>query len=545
MALSSEKLDVASAISIITSLTNDSSDDIFGLINNNTFSAFANNDDNAVDFIINIITLVAGADYLKNVINDLVKNLVSKIEEPLKSTFKSQSETFNNNKPVSPSFFTNGFDIPIAALDKFNLFNSSFQNDYTYGSNTNNLNYKLKSVLAQPNISHAYNSISFQFNPSSKNINIKPLSDSITYKDLIFSIIDGDEFIDTKKIITEILDLLFGILSSKKNMTESQLYNSQLINEISKKLVKNDNLDNETVFELSKEELIGIENKVKNRLNNTFGIDVDCSILNSEFVFEDAIEAIESEDFANSFENLIDNSFSVEAPLTETDDVSPTVKKVNKNNEKKNSSLKDKSKFKESVYKDFINGFIEIIINNTIFSPKAELIINLINYIKNPNILFVENIENKLQSLNSLKNNLPQITDVNSINGLITLLNNSKDLYNSPYNQKIDDLINELNVAKNSSINGFINSNNLLPILSKVSIIIAGLVVVTGIIASIKNRKNLIKCIVKQVKDQIIDFLYQILKDQLLKLIKPLLKKIIQEQIEDYASIYKGLLINR
>lgn len=56
------------------------------------------------------------------------------------------------------------------------------------------------------------------------------------------------------------------------------------------------------------------------------------------------------------------------------------------------------------------------------------------------------------------------------------------------------------------------------------------------------NSKELIKCIVKKVKELIFEFLFNLVKEELLKLILPVSKVILKEKINQYISILKTLV---
>ena len=258
-----------------------------------------NNDANSLDFLIDLLKTLIGYEQLRDSIVDVITYNLSDIELEIKKALKNELKSIVSCSvnPSIPSFINyagTGVNIKVDKVDFLNIMRvdpTSIEGKFLYddissGLNSEDFNTYLFNTIQNENTEQNWGDVTtpndiltvkfIKDTGTDTNIlNIKAspyystASNGKTLTDLNNDYIDSIQLFGSEKMISNIIDGLFGTLSSVLNKSQKQLENEEKINNVIESIV---NLDDTTVlsdnfFEFSNEELQNIENTARNRKN--------------------------------------------------------------------------------------------------------------------------------------------------------------------------------------------------------------------------------------------------------------------------------------
>lgn len=401
----------------------------------NSFSSI-NNQNNVVDFLTDLAIILGGYDRIKNEIVLLLSNKLPEIERILKQQLKNEFKSFfncdtNGGLPDWLKSNSNGVRIKLDNIDFFNQFkvnpNSISGNllydDIQSGLNSDDLNTFIYNVISEnKNITNPNGGTFFtwkgilqlKFNPTTNNgnniltIKASPSYDNKSLTDLNNDFINSVSIFGTpnntnsSKIFTNIIDLLFGSLTSfinkKKNQIKKEVEIEQIIERIIN--VEDDEIIDDSFFEFNSEQLIRNEELINQRVLG-FGYINTCG--NQPI-------SISVDDITNIYSNLTSNLVEQSSIVSNTIE---TISELQSNNVSPEDRINIRANFIVNLIKLLPTSIIKIII-----SPKLLLLFNI-----NSRLIYGNNIDD-LNHIDFLKQNRSIMRNVSKyvLNIIIQLL---------------------------------------------------------------------------------------------------------------------------
>lgn len=275
MAIVDKKKEIFGKIAAARTLT----DNMPSRKSTSSFSSI-NNNGNSVSFLTDLIQSLVGYEALVEIIVDTLTISMSEIENSVKKALKKELKNLINCDidPSIPSWFRSTGDGVIIELRKIDFIDilrtppSSIEGSLLYKDITPNLidstdfNTFLYGLIQDDGVTHTWNGIlDFTFNSVGADltpnntllIKTNPLYDDKTLTDLNNNYIDSISLFDTSSILTQVMDIIYGSISSSVGKSLKQLENEALINKTLDKFINNTNATNlqDSAFTFSKEEI--------------------------------------------------------------------------------------------------------------------------------------------------------------------------------------------------------------------------------------------------------------------------------------------------
>jgi len=390
-----------------------------------------NNDGNSITFLCDLIKTLIGYEALQQSITDTLvyelKNIELEVKQALKSELKSIVNCgVNPSIPdiIKPdgngmSYIVDKVDFtgimfidPYSSTGKLlyndltpNLINSSDYNTFLYQTIQND-----GTVEAWPQTTTATNKIlSFQF--KSNDISRKTPNNTITVKahsdysnktltDLNNDYIDSISLFNTEKLLSNIIDMVFGTISNASNKTIKQLENEAKINTVIDKIINSDNNDiiNDKYFVFSNSEKNQQEIDAKNRKEGK-------KILNTSNQLSTSVSLY-------SITEMNDSVSSTTNQIQKKDAVSNSLNLIGNEVAAYSNNSTDHQSLKFNFIQELINNLIKSIVN-TILSPKV-ISIFIINFkiIYGPDATFTDAVDFLKKNKNLIHNITKRITEL-------------------------------------------------------------------------------------------------------------------------------------
>jgi hypothetical protein len=275
MAIVDKKKEIFGKIAAARTLT----DNMPRRTSTSSFSSINNNGD-SVSFLTDLIQSLVGYEALVEIIVDTLTVSMSNIENSVKKALKKELKNLINCDidPSIPTWFRStgdGVTIELKKIDFIDILRTlptSPEGRLLYKDITPNLldssdfNTFLYGLIQDDGVTHTWNGIlDFTFNSvgddtipnNSLTIKTNPLYDEKTLTDLNNNYIDSISLFDTASILTQIMDIIYGSISSSVGKSLKQLENEALINKTLDKFINNTNITNlqDSAFTFNKEEI--------------------------------------------------------------------------------------------------------------------------------------------------------------------------------------------------------------------------------------------------------------------------------------------------
>lgn len=260
-----------------------------------------NNSKEIVPYLLDLLVVLVGGTRLSTLIGELMTDFIRNIEPKLKSELKKQLINFNSNDNLPTYFINDGITIAVPLIDiveKLKTDPTSQIGGLLYNTVTENFDSKLYDAIVSDGGLILFNNLEIKFNNSSNSFTFKPTTSSQEIGEFINEYIDGIEIINEKEFSVNILDTIFGTVSTKENKSEKQLIFEEKINKSIQKLV-----NEEDSIDIDDNELIDIELTAKKRKLGIQTVDVGCGELTNTVTLD-------------SLENLINTTTISNDPLT-------------------------------------------------------------------------------------------------------------------------------------------------------------------------------------------------------------------------------------
>lgn len=360
------QLKVFTSIKNSTTITNDSE---------NSLSSLSSNKNDEIGYLLDIIVGTFGTTYLTNIIGGVLGKFIPTYSNSIRNIMLDILAS--NNLPI----IGQTLKIPIGLIDLFGLFKNDPTSSEGLTSYPNDGFSKTfyNECLRKPNQNYIYNGLTFKYKETLNVIEV--INNSSTDSNLFFNNLIPTNIVDSKYLISTILNKIFSTLNSNKS--KKDLTNDIQFEKILDKLINNTTEDSQ-LFNFTDSEIIDLENELQNKIKGVTKYDLVCGDIESFLPLEDFNNIVNlldvlSKDNTADLNNLFDGV-------------------INKSTEKSFSPTDNKTAIKDNFFKKFIKYILNSIVQSVFLSPLNIILL----IISNPILL-------------------------TSVNGLIDMLKNAKE----------------------------------------------------------------------------------------------------------------------
>ena len=247
-------------------------------LNDSASMPSVNNGNNSLTFLTDLIKSLIGYSELINVVVDFLTNNIQDIEELIKNSLKEELKNIVSCgiNPSIPSFLsTTGINIEVSKIDFLEIFKVNPTSEYgklmyndviTPLTNSSDFNTFLYGVIQDDGVQYTWdNMLDITFNSlgnstrpnNSLTIKVNPSFSLKKLPDLNNSFINKGPLMDTNKIVNNVIDSLYGTISSGIKKTIKQLMMEAKINNVIERMIEsssNESID-DSFFSFSNAEV--------------------------------------------------------------------------------------------------------------------------------------------------------------------------------------------------------------------------------------------------------------------------------------------------
>lgn len=403
----------------------------------NTFTS-VNNKKDVVPFLLDVLKTVVGTDALKQLIGSLFTNFINNVEPQLKGSLNNQLIQENSGENLPTYFINNGITVPVKDIDVFGKFKTNPNSEtgsLLYDNVNDNFDKKAYEAIVNAGTDITYNNLIINYNNNTDTFKFKPTPASSGKKigEWLGDYVNDTVIVDKKEFLTNVMDVVYGSVSSNQEKTKEQLYEELQIQKLIDQLFEDDDS-----FEISQDNFDELLRRAQELVDGVLYYDLGCGVIGASLPLSGMTNLISqisgaTDNFAvgNLVEGTIDES------TVDSQDV------VDEN----------KQSIKDGFFQRLIKAISTILLQSITLTPQVRAILSISS------------------AFNS--NGTPQI------------------------GRPLDDM---------------------------------------------KKFKVFIKCLLRDVRKLLNEFIYKLILTFLLALLKPIIKKIIKEKINQYVGILKSLI---
>lgn len=281
----------------------------------NLFSSINNNSD-PVSFLVDLLKIVVGSTALQQLTGELFTNFIDNSEPTIKSAVNKQVIDYNSGDQLPSYFINNGITISASELDVYGKLKtdpSSETGSLLYSNGNNTFDEKAYSAIQNEGTNVEYNNVLIKYNSSTDTFNFKPTS-ATQNNDIgtwLSDFVTDTSFINKKEFTTNILNQVYGSVSSSQNKTPEALYKELEVEQLLEQVI-----DGNDSFEISTEVYDSLRNKAKELSEGIVTYDMGCGLVNAELPLSGLSNTIQSTSgssdpffVANQIADTVNNSF--------------------------------------------------------------------------------------------------------------------------------------------------------------------------------------------------------------------------------------------
>jgi len=298
---------IGSYVSLTQNINNTESTNLFPSVNNSK---------DIVPYMLDTLKTVAGSDAVKEMMGELFTTFVDNVEPQLKTALKKQLIQFNAADNM-PNYFQSGgtgVNVEMKKIDLFGKFKSDPYSDVgslLYGETIDFDRRAYDAILNAGGISK-FGNLDMIYNATTDNIKFTS-NVSGTIGDWLGDFVDDAVIINKTEFLTNVMDGIYGSISSNQNKTVEELFNELQIQKLIAQMINDEDIViNQEDFDL-------LLQKAQQLHDGVVYDDMGCGILASSLPLEGMIDLItsisgatDSYYVADQVENTIDESTSNE-----------------------------------------------------------------------------------------------------------------------------------------------------------------------------------------------------------------------------------------
>lgn len=272
-----------------------------------------NNKDEPVPFLLDIMTVTAGNDGVKQLTGEMLTNMSDELEPQLKDSLGKQMTDSNSGNDL-PSEFRDGISVPVKDIDVYGKLKenpNSEAGSLLYNNDVTTFDGQAYNAFQAEGSEVPYGNLLMSYDSANDDFIFKPAPDAAngTVGGFFNGFITGTIILDKQEFIPKVLNGFYGTLSTKQFKTQNQLINELTIN----KLIEDINIDDS--FELSEAEISEINERARQMAEGIMLYDLGCGLMEVSLPYSAFTETVENildssspHYIANQLENTINTS---------------------------------------------------------------------------------------------------------------------------------------------------------------------------------------------------------------------------------------------
>lgn len=358
---------------------------------NDSFPSLSNKRD-PIEFLVNLLKSLVGYEEIRNKIVEIISKKTDTLEDRIKFALKKALKAYVNCN-VDPSLpdalqsTGSGYDFRVQSIDFTNTLKINPQSeagklfyiDPNSGLNSEDLNTFLYSTIQTGNQENWENILQVTFNETGNpnntfNVIAHSNYDNRTLTQFNNDLLDSTDLFNTEKLLTKIMDSVFGVVSFEFGFTEEQLKQEERVRDVVDNITssEDDVVIDDSFFEFSDAEVNEQSRRAKNRSNGIQEI-VNCDNAESSVSFDTISE--------------MHDNVSGATPIEQTREIEGKIDRIGQESSM-NVSDKDKPTVELNLLDEILRK-LHVSILNLLFSPKVILIFAINHRIINgPNASF-------------------------------------------------------------------------------------------------------------------------------------------------------------
>ena len=351
---------------------------------NSNFSGFQSTN-NPMLFMVRFLTVIIGTTLVKQRITTYLGKSIPKLDGTVKGVIKNQNNVVNSSAPLPANHpaITSGVNIDMNSLDRQGKFKpnpaASNQSNLLQNNSSGSVDSSIKSALLTPGATQNYNNLlGLRYNNHTNQMNVS-LNSGLAGQsqgNVLSSLLGGLQIFNSTQLITDIIDLLFGCVSTIL-LSEDQIVQNKMIEAVIQKIQDNPTLgsDNSQSFTLSPTELNAIYVQAKQIKQNVLPFDYGCGYVNLGITLADTAMIANSSDPLGALTNITgDKVFNNTNQAGGSDDSPISVTPNTTNNQ---------AAMQNSLNENFLNQFMMAVMKNSFLSPSTIMYGALVNSVAN------------------------------------------------------------------------------------------------------------------------------------------------------------------
>jgi hypothetical protein len=365
MGLFDQKLDSIAQLKVATALGDGLTSEInqfAALRNTGSFKSLNPSNKDAIEYAIDLMSLLFGADFLEKTVNKVMKRVFRKgpsgkmlLEDKLKTILLDNLCGSDGKRPLPADFLTPGYALPVKVLDLFDVWklNPVGSSENVLLGDSNGFERMFQASVLQsatsgtlPTTFTSLPGIGFKFSLSNNAVTLTGAvtKTDVTIEDYFRSILyaPGFQLFNPGAIALEVLDIILGFVSPRR--TVRALSNEEALRDITDKLANEEAV--ETVFTFNPKSLADIEARAKKRKLGGYSLDLGCEVTNVAVAEEAIIAALDNQpDYAGMFTEVLHGQLSSDG--VELNDA-----------------------IRENSQRGLLKALVLVLLKNSVFSPR-------------------------------------------------------------------------------------------------------------------------------------------------------------------------------
>lgn len=337
------------------------------LPNPNSSISSINNTKEIVPFLLDLLVVLVGSQVLTSLVGELMTGFVRNVEPKLKTELKKQTISHNSDEPLPTSFVTSGVQIPVKDIDTYEKLKtdpSSQEGGLLFADDPNNIDKKSYDAITSAGSDVTVNNMTTNYDTVSDSFTYKPTNSSQTIGDFTNDYIDGITLINEKEFSSNVINSIFGTISTNQNKTQKQLIFEEKMNKSIQKVI-----DEDENIAITDDELREIELNAEKKLEGIQTVDLGCGIIDNTVTL-DSLESMLSFTTGSTDPLAVGNAYSglVGGGFDSAD---------------QQQASEDSETIKDGFFKRIINAIVNALVAALIAPPQIRILLGITSSFKN------------------------------------------------------------------------------------------------------------------------------------------------------------------
>jgi hypothetical protein len=359
---------IGAYVSLAENLTQPDNTDLFPSIDNS---------DDIMSYLLSLLSVTLGIEGVKGMVGEFFTDFIDDVEPTIKTALKKQltQPNFSDNLPAWFLSGGTGVDIDVKDFDAFGKFKNSPSSDVgrlLYDDLTPNFDSKIYNAISAAGSDVEYNILNMRYDDVADAINFKSVGGApSTIGDWLGSYVDDTVIINKKEFLSNVMNTVFGSMSSSQGKTQEQLFQELQIQKLLEKLA-----DGEEDIQINQNEFDELLNKAQELVDGIAVNDLGCGLIETSLPLSGLTEYIssvsgltDSNEAAEDTQRLLNQTFL--DPRTDNGENRPTIE--------------------DSFFQRLLRIVQQMLIQLTVTSPQVRTLMGLISAFTNNGIAGISN----------------------------------------------------------------------------------------------------------------------------------------------------------